>query len=412
MAKSFVVSGVLALAVAGCAVDAPELGSTAGMSFEEFKSRVSREPGTGAYVVDWDIVVYGDDALLELYYRFQQGALAIYTQGGQDVKWNDTQKKQLTYCISNNFGVRKQAVIDAMRFASDEGWEKFADVDFIYVPEQDANCNAQNPNVLFDVSPINNAPYIARAFFPGDPRQYRNVMIDSSGFSLQGSITLANVVAHELGHVLGFRHEHTRPEAGAADCYEDNQFRPLTTYDSASVMHYPQCNGTSTTLAFTQRDQQGVASVYGPPVVNVAPMTQVMSPTNGATVAPTFEVQAQVVDTDLSKVELLIDGALYQTLTAAPFNFVVQNLSIGAHSLEIRGTDSKGLTGTQTVLVIVASGGSGSGGDGGGTGTGPGSVDDFGDDVITGGCQSSQGQSGIVVGLGLGLAALARRRRR
>src|SRR5690606_31122844 len=128
------------------------------------------------------------------------------------------------------------------------------------------------------------------------PRQNRNVMIDSTAFNLQGQITLANVLAHELGHVLGFRHEHTRPEAGATECYEDNQFRPLTTYDSASVMHYPQCNGTSTTLAFTQRDQQGVASVYGPPILNVPPMTQFTSPANGATVAPTFQVEAQVVD--------------------------------------------------------------------------------------------------------------------
>jgi hypothetical protein len=70
-------------------------------------------------------------------------------------------------------------------------------------------------------------------------------------------------MAHELGHVLGFRHEHTRPEAAA--CFEDDNYRPLTPYDSASVMHYPQCNGTSEALAFTAIDAQGIAALYGAP---------------------------------------------------------------------------------------------------------------------------------------------------
>ncbi len=121
MAKSYVVVGLLVSSLAGCAVDQPELGSTAGISFEEFKARVSREPGTENYVVDWDIVVHGDDELLDFYYRFQQGALAIYSVNGTDVKWNATQKKNLTYCISNNFGTRKQTVIDALKTASDNG---------------------------------------------------------------------------------------------------------------------------------------------------------------------------------------------------------------------------------------------------------------------------------------------------
>lgn len=66
---------------------------------------------------------------------------------------------------------------------------------------------------------------------------------------------------HELGHTLGFRHEHTRPEAGT--CFEDNNWRPLTPYDSASIMHYPQCNGTSDDLSFTASDAAGVRALYG-----------------------------------------------------------------------------------------------------------------------------------------------------
>jgi hypothetical protein len=39
----------------------------------------------------------------------------------------------------------------------------------------------------------------------------------------------------------------------------------VTNYDSASVMHYPQCNGTQGgDLVLTSLDRQGVSSVYGP----------------------------------------------------------------------------------------------------------------------------------------------------
>ena len=75
------------------------------------------------------------------------------------------------------------------------------------------------------------------------------------------SWTPTNVLGHELGHVLGFRHEHTRPEAGT--CFEDNNWRPLTPYDSSSIMHYPQCNGTSDDLSMTDQDRSGIKEIYG-----------------------------------------------------------------------------------------------------------------------------------------------------
>ena len=52
-----------------------------------------------------------------------------------------------------------------------------------------------------------------------------------------------------------------RPEA--ATCFEDNNWRALTPYDSASIMRYPQCNGTSSNLSMTSRDWIGVRALYG-----------------------------------------------------------------------------------------------------------------------------------------------------
>jgi uncharacterized protein (TIGR03382 family) len=406
MIKTLLASG-LTIGLLGCAVDSPDLGTTAGMSFEEFRAKAAREPGTGYYVVDWDRIIRSDDELLEFWGSLQQGALAIYNTG-TDIKWNDTQKLQLTYCVGAGFAANKQKVVDAMAAASNLGWEKMANVNFTYVPGEDANCTAANNNVVMDVNQVNSGgQYLARSFFPNSARADRNVLIDPSSFdpAQTGNIPLANILGHELGHTLGFRHEHIRPEAGG-QCPEDNQFRGVTVYDSASVMHYPQCGGSAQTLAFTELDRQGVVSVYGPPVTNVAPMTQLTAPLDGATVPPNFAVEASVVDTDLAKAELFIDGTSFASLTAAPFTFQVTNEALGAHTLKIVGTDSAGLTGETTINVTVTQ--NGGGGSGSGSGGGGGGGGDNGD--INGGCAA--GGSGVGIGFALGLLGLAIRRRR
>jgi len=405
----------LALGLLGC-VDQPRLGSNAdGVTWAEFRAAVYQEPGTGVFIVDWDRPIRGEAALFDFYSSLQQGALTIYNTG-TDVKWNATQKKNLTYCVSDTFGANKAAVVAAMAAATDNGWENMADVDFKYVSAQDASCTAANTNVLFDVNPVNSGgQYLARAFFPNDGRAARNVLVDTGAFDPQqtGGIPLANIMGHELGHTLGFRHEHVRPEANAAQCAEDNQFRGVTAYDSASVMHYPQCNGTSTTLAFTQRDREGVVLIYGAPVVNMPPMAQVTAPQNGATVAPTFTVSTSIVDTDISRVELHIDGASYATSTAPPYEFQVTNLATGAHTLEIVAYDGAGQTVTTSLDVTVRASGGGGGG-GGGSGTGGDDTDGDGRaDTITGGCAAGGGDraaGGLALWFAMLLVGMRRRR--
>ena len=127
---------------------------------------------------------------------------------------------------------------------------------------QDASCTTRNNSVVFSVEPTKTQQYIARAFFPSTPKNGRNILVNARSLQTSGSWTPTNILGHELGHVLGFRHEHTRPEAGT--CFEDNNWRALTPYDSASIMHYPQCNGTSSNLSMTNTDRQGVAALYGP----------------------------------------------------------------------------------------------------------------------------------------------------
>ena len=242
----------------------PDLGSSQPeITWEEFLVSTYLEPWVGGvFIVNGDTPIENEKKLREFYDEVYGGqTLIVHRSNGLDAKWNDTQKLNLTYCISDGFGSRKSTMVSAMNTAT-AAWESAANVNFIHLTQHDANCTASNTGVVFDVRMVSGQPYLARAFFPNNGRSARNVLVDTSAFGNTGW-SLSGVITHELGHTLGFRHEHTRPEAG--QCYEDSSWRPLTPYDSTSVMHYPQCGGTGPALTMSARDREGAAALYGPP---------------------------------------------------------------------------------------------------------------------------------------------------
>lgn len=250
---------------------AKDRAKVAGITFEEFKAKVYKEPFPGGkFIVNGDTPILDEKQLREFFEvqvlkQRPDGRLIVHQVGGVDAVWNQEAKKTLSYCVSTGFGSRQAAVVQDMAAATGV-WEQAAAVKFVHDASQDGTCTATNPAVVFDVRPVNvGGAYLARAFFPNEPRGARNVLIDESSFTLDpnGKLKLVGILRHELGHTLGFRHEHTRPASGT--CFEDTDWRPITPYDPSSVMHYPQCNGLGDwSLILTARDQSGAACLYEP----------------------------------------------------------------------------------------------------------------------------------------------------
>ena len=93
----------------------------------------------------------------------------------------------------------------------------------------------------------------------------RRVLVDPTFFTT--SFDQVGVLRHELGHVLGFRHEHIRGEAPDV-CPDESQTGTvdLTEYDPQSVMHYLCGSMGNKELRITALDKVGSRKVYGPPL--------------------------------------------------------------------------------------------------------------------------------------------------
>jgi hypothetical protein len=176
---------------------------------------------------------------------------------GNDDYYTSISDRTLTYMVDRaSFGsTSNQAAIveDNLRLAADNWEQSCPECKIKFVQRLEG----QPVNFVVRFHDVHGA-YIAASFFPHDDKTRRVFNIDPSYFST--TFDKVGVLRHELGHILGYRHEHIR---GIAGCYsEAGQWRPLTPYDSKSVMHY-FCGGAgSLSLQLTTSDIQGHRGLY------------------------------------------------------------------------------------------------------------------------------------------------------
>ncbi len=89
----------------------------------------------------------------------------------------------------------------------------------------------------------------------------------------------------------------------------------------------------------------------------VPPVVAILSPADGATVAPGFAVEIEATDDRaMAKVELYVDDQLHASDVFAPWELAAQRtLPAGLHTVEVRASDLGGNIATASVQVTVAS---------------------------------------------------------
>jgi hypothetical protein len=218
-------------------------------------------PSSGRYIVEGDIVISSEEVNSYLKglsspetAQVKSQELVVNLVGGKLDFLVSTDKRRLSYKVERN------------SFSSTQDYEftranfrKAADDWIAACPECGISFSESTDPSAFVIryEKVASGP-IAQAFFPSSVD--RTLRIFPSYFQSGMEFDSVGVLRHEIGHILGYRHEHIQNIPG---CFaEGTDWKPITPYTPNSVMHY-FCGGKgSFDLALRDADKRGHRCLY------------------------------------------------------------------------------------------------------------------------------------------------------
>lgn len=233
--------------------------------------------------IDRRLVVEGDMPMIDEDYQRHRAGVNSHTVSqatdsrelivgetpeGKILCWKKPEHRKISFALDKETFVDEDFYSNIAEYAEQaaENWNRVGKtccgIEFTYMSEFDENPTTSD--VVFVIRELSLHSLIARAFFPGTRRDFREVLIDP--WYEQSDFDNVGVMTHEFGHVLGFRHEQNQAGPELSGCYrdEDNNWRAVTKYDSKSVMHYLCKDAGTTDLKIQTSDIEGLVKLYGP----------------------------------------------------------------------------------------------------------------------------------------------------
>lgn len=191
-----------------------------------------------------------------------------------DRVWDVGRKLALTYCLGEfSDATLREGALRALVPATGQ-WERATGINFVHLRELDGTPRCASPQAVAFVvhqgdGNCDDGCPLASASFPPARAGAASLVVYPE--ALQSELyTIETVLLHELGHLLGFVHEHSRYEQEREICVDaaSTEFRGLTFPDPASVMGDARCPGideVATRGRLSTGDRLGAWILYGLP---------------------------------------------------------------------------------------------------------------------------------------------------